>query len=68
MLPRISIFLFQKQRPSSSLNMIKNESEISHLSKYIFGLFFLFSTDIFNAFYELFSIILDNKKISDFSD
>lgn len=48
--------------------MIKNESEISHLSKYIFGLFFLFSTDIFNAFYELFSIILDNKKISDFSD
>lgn len=30
--------------------------------------FFLFSSDIFNAFYELFYIILDNEKISDFFD
>ena len=46
-----------------------NESEISNWLKYFFGLvFFLNSTEISNAFYELFSIAPDNYKISAFSD
>jgi hypothetical protein len=46
----------------------KNESEISNWLKYLFGLAFLPFTEIFDAFYELFSIAHDNDKVSAFSD
>lgn len=46
----------------------KNESEISNWLKYFFGLAFLHSTEISDAFYELFSIAHNNYKISEFSD
>jgi len=46
----------------------RNESEISHWLKYLFGLAFLFSTEISDAFYEVYSIAPDNQNISAFSD
>jgi hypothetical protein len=46
----------------------KNESEILNWLKPFFGLAFLPSTEISDAYYELFSIAPDSDKVSAFSD